>query len=41
VGLRKQLDAPSKRLVSVREALSDEDGGTGAEKAADLVCGDS
>jgi len=28
-------------LVSVRETLTDEDGGTGAENAADLVCGDS
>jgi len=28
-------------LVSIREALSDEDGGTGTENAADLVCGDS
>jgi hypothetical protein len=28
-----------RRLVSVREALPDEDGGTGAEDAADLVCG--
>src|SRR4030095_15768074 len=28
-------------VVSAREALSDEDGGTGAESATDLVCGDS
>src|SRR5262249_27038844 len=31
----------ARRLVSVREALSDEDGGAGAQNAADLLCGDS
>src|SRR4029453_200768 len=39
-GLRK----PSEEfdpVQSAREALSDEDGGAGAENAADLVCGDS
>jgi len=35
-----ELQVP-RGFVSVREALSDEDGGTGAENAADLVCGDS
>src|SRR5262245_54951118 len=35
-----QLQVP-RGLVSVRETLSDEDGGTGAENAADLVCGGS
>jgi hypothetical protein len=34
-----ELQGP-RGLVSVREALSDEDGGTGAENAAELVRGD-
>ena len=39
-GLREPSDEFNP-VQSAREALSDEDGGTGAENAADLVCGDS
>jgi len=39
-GLREPSDEFDS-VASPREALSDEDGGTGAENAADLVCGDS
>ena len=38
-GLREPSDEFDP-VQSAREALSDEDGGTGAENAADLVCGD-
>jgi hypothetical protein len=40
-GLREPSDEFDSVVDSAREALSDEDGGTGAENAADLVCGDS
>src|SRR4029450_222648 len=39
-GLREPSDEFDP-VQSAREALSDEDGGTRAENAADLVCGDS